>query len=272
MAGRGRDGSFGAGEIDVAPFIAHRLRQERLLAGLSQDELGREIGVDGEAIQAYEGGHRRMNAERLLAALKVLDLPLSLFFHGSFAWRPSAAPRRTGRRVPGIMVERPSKLFAGWSVPEFRSLVALWEARRGVMNAQLLEELVAGRVTRKMILLRQPAGSSRLLVEQYGEGLAFVRPCQALSLVGHEYRDVPDRDFCRWVLRGYAETLSTGAPRLESMLADFHTPDAIVMRSRFDRLLVPWYAESGDRFVVSVPLIHRRSIYSTDDERIATGS
>jgi transcriptional regulator with XRE-family HTH domain len=272
MAGRRRDGSVGTEEIDLLRFVGHRLREERLLAGLSQEELGREIGTDGEALQAYEGGKRRVNAERLLAALKVLGLPLSLFFRGSSSRPSSAVRRRTGLRVPGIMVERPPELSAGWSVPEFRSLLALWEARRGVMNADLLAELVGGRLTRKMILLRQPAGSSRLLVEQYGEGIAFVRPCQALSLVGHEYRDLPDRDFSRWVLRGYAAALSTGRPRLESTLADILTPDAIVMRSRFDRLLLPWHGGNGDRFVVSVPLIRRRSIHSAAHEPISAAS
>jgi transcriptional regulator with XRE-family HTH domain len=258
--------------LNVAPFVARRLREERLLAGLSQEELGRAMGSDGDTIHAYESGGRRMEAERLLAALKVIDVPLSLFFHGSARRRSSATPRQNGRRLPGIMVERPPKLFAGWSLPEFRSLLTLWETRRGRMNEDLFQELVGGRLTRKMIMLRQPAGSSRFLIEQYGEGIAFVRPCQALSLIGHEYQNVPDRDFGRWVLRGYVEALSTGRPRLESMLADIRAPDAIVMRSRFDRLLLPWQDQRGDRFVVSVPFIRRRSILSHGDEPITVGS
>jgi TolB-like protein/transcriptional regulator with XRE-family HTH domain len=263
---RGRAGTAAA---SFTWLMGHRLRQERLLAGLNQEELARELRLDAEGVQAYESGKRPISAARLTAALRVLGVPVSTFFYGVLEAHRLLPPRRNGQRVPGIVVERPLKLFSGRSAAEFLSLLNVWETRRGAIGRDLLGDLLGGRLARKIILLRQPAGSSRLLFEHYAEGVAFVRPCQALALIGREYRDVPDQDFGRWLLRGYTETLSTGRPRLESMLADIRTPDAAVIRSRFDRLLLPWQGIGGDRYVLSLPLIRRRSSLSAADEPIA---
>lgn len=64
--------------IDV--HVGHRLRQARLLAGMSQDELGAGIGVSFQAVQKYEHGENRVNASRLLQAAQLLGRSISFFF------------------------------------------------------------------------------------------------------------------------------------------------------------------------------------------------
>jgi transcriptional regulator with XRE-family HTH domain len=272
MSGAGEVGRLGGAPTTFDRRVGDRLRQERLLAGVSRMQLGHELHIEADAVQAYESGKRPITAARLVAVLKVLGLPLSAFFYDGVERHHPALPNRKRQRVPGIVVERPPQLFSGRSFPEFFSLLNIWEARCGAMSRDLLDELLAGHLARKIVLLRQAAASSRLLVEQYGEGIAFLRPCQALALVGREYEDLPDRDFGRWLLDGYAATLATDKPRLESMLADIRTPEDVVMRSRFDRLLLPWHGIGGHRYVLSIPLIRQRSTVSTEDEPIGVGA
>jgi transcriptional regulator with XRE-family HTH domain len=68
----------GPDPIDV--HVGKRLRQARLLIGLSQEDLGEGIGVSFQAVQKYEQGENRLSASRLFRAAKLLDQPVSYFF------------------------------------------------------------------------------------------------------------------------------------------------------------------------------------------------
>ena len=60
--------------------IGAKLRQARLLAGLSRQQLGAALGVSAETVRRYESGARRMTPARLAAAVRFLDLPIAWFF------------------------------------------------------------------------------------------------------------------------------------------------------------------------------------------------
>lgn len=68
----------GPDPIDV--HVGKRLRQARLLGGLSQEELGDGIGVSFQAVQKYEQGENRLSASRLFRAAELLHQPVSFFF------------------------------------------------------------------------------------------------------------------------------------------------------------------------------------------------
>jgi len=68
----------GPDPVDV--HVGKRLRQARLLAGLSQEELGNGIGVSFQAVQKYEQGENRLSASRLFRAASLLKQPVSYFF------------------------------------------------------------------------------------------------------------------------------------------------------------------------------------------------
>lgn len=68
----------GPDPVDV--HVGRRLRQARLLAGLSQEELGVGVGVSFQAVQKYEQGENRLSASRLFRAARLLERPVSFFF------------------------------------------------------------------------------------------------------------------------------------------------------------------------------------------------
>jgi transcriptional regulator with XRE-family HTH domain len=69
----------GPGPVDV--HVGRRLRQARLLAGLSQEDLGDGIGVSFQAVQKYEQGENRLSASRLFRAAQLLAQSVAYFFH-----------------------------------------------------------------------------------------------------------------------------------------------------------------------------------------------
>lgn len=76
---------FGSAVSVQDPVDAHvgaRLRQARLLAKLTADELGLALGVSGERIRRYECGVERVGAARLHLACQRLKVPPTYFFEG----------------------------------------------------------------------------------------------------------------------------------------------------------------------------------------------
>ncbi len=81
-----------ANQVDLS--VGGRLRQARLLAGASQEEVGTAIGVSFQAVQKYENGENRLSAGRLAAAAKFLGVPMSFFFQDDS--EPTSAPDTVG--------------------------------------------------------------------------------------------------------------------------------------------------------------------------------
>lgn len=71
--------------------IGQRLRDVRNAAGLSQSELGEQIGVTFQQIQKYEKGVNRVSVPKLIQICKVLDCAPTVFLD----------PYLDGPTVPG---------------------------------------------------------------------------------------------------------------------------------------------------------------------------
>ncbi|MEC8370172.1 MAG: helix-turn-helix transcriptional regulator, partial [Pseudomonadota bacterium] len=68
----------GPREIDV--HVGQRVRQRRVLCGLSQTELANAIGLTFQQLQKYERGMNRISASKLWQISQVLDVPVLWFF------------------------------------------------------------------------------------------------------------------------------------------------------------------------------------------------
>ena len=66
--------------VDI--HVGRRLRQKRTFLGLSQEAVGKQIGVTFQQIQKYERGINRMGASRLYDFSKALGVQVSYFFEG----------------------------------------------------------------------------------------------------------------------------------------------------------------------------------------------
>jgi transcriptional regulator with XRE-family HTH domain len=66
--------------IDV--HISTRLREMRLLSGLTQEKLGELVGITFQQIQKYEKAKNRICASRLFEFSQILERPIEDFFKG----------------------------------------------------------------------------------------------------------------------------------------------------------------------------------------------
>jgi transcriptional regulator with XRE-family HTH domain len=62
--------------------VGARIRERRIMLGLSQQQLAQMIGVTYQQAHKYERGLNRISAGRLFEIAQVLSVPVSWFFEG----------------------------------------------------------------------------------------------------------------------------------------------------------------------------------------------
>jgi transcriptional regulator with XRE-family HTH domain len=67
---------------DADHFVGARIRERRILLGLSQQQLADLIGVTYQQAHKYERGINRISAGRLHQTAQVLGVPVGYFFEG----------------------------------------------------------------------------------------------------------------------------------------------------------------------------------------------
>jgi transcriptional regulator with XRE-family HTH domain len=73
-----KDTLSGPHPVDV--HVGKRIRLRRNILGLSQEELGKAVGVTFQQIQKYERGANRVGSSRLYEFSKVLSVSVGYFF------------------------------------------------------------------------------------------------------------------------------------------------------------------------------------------------
>src|SRR5882672_4526927 len=89
--------------IDV--LVGQNIRICRLQKGLSQGELGQQIGVTFQQVQKYEKGANRVGASRLNQIANVLGVSLPSLFDGA----PTATEDESGHS-PRFLLSKPHSL------------------------------------------------------------------------------------------------------------------------------------------------------------------
>lgn len=85
---------------DINLFIGKQLRKRRKLLGLTQDDLGKMVGVRFQQIQKYECAANKISAERLFQLADALDVSLDYF-------RPAAKVSQPSHAAPGLLAQSP---------------------------------------------------------------------------------------------------------------------------------------------------------------------
>lgn len=76
-----RPRSGGPHPIDI--HVGSRVKLRRNYLGMSQEKLGKAIGLTFQQVQKYEKGTNRVGASRLFELSQVLSVPVSYFYEGA---------------------------------------------------------------------------------------------------------------------------------------------------------------------------------------------
>jgi hypothetical protein len=179
----------------------------------------------------------------------------------SFAERAEdmAAEGPIASRNPWHATELGLEALSAPAYAKVRPLLELWRARRGRVDGDLVRTLAGLGLLHRSIVVRQPPRSKRLVVEHFGAGIRMLKPCESFLIIGREFDDWPDRDYAERMAEGYVATLTSRRPRLEAIRAILGNSAARTVRVRYDRLLMPWTAATGDRLVLCVSMLRELS-------------
>jgi transcriptional regulator with XRE-family HTH domain len=87
------EGLLGLEQLKQVDFqVGARVRQRRVMLGLSQEAVSQAIGLTFQQLQKYERGTNRISASRLYQLARVLDVPVQYFFE-TVALLPEQATR-----------------------------------------------------------------------------------------------------------------------------------------------------------------------------------
>ena len=67
--------------IDV--YVGNKIREARILQGMSQQGLAARIGITFQQLQKYENAQNRVSCSRLYEIGRVLGMPVQAFFAGA---------------------------------------------------------------------------------------------------------------------------------------------------------------------------------------------
>ena len=75
-------GHRSSNEVDYDKHVGQRIRERRIVLGLSQTDLAEGLGVRFPQIQKYESGFNRVSAGRLYGLAQLLGVSPEYFFEG----------------------------------------------------------------------------------------------------------------------------------------------------------------------------------------------
>jgi transcriptional regulator with XRE-family HTH domain len=114
-----------ATEIDFS--IGKRVSARRREIDMSQQALGKELGVSFQQIQKYEKGASRVSAGRLFQIAKALGVTIGYFYSDAIARAPGMAEDEGASPAPSLS-------------PQVRELLAIFaRIREKPMRRQLIE-------------------------------------------------------------------------------------------------------------------------------------
>ncbi len=167
-------------------------------------------------------------------------------------------------RVPRLLVERSLSNLRSAAFGRVAPLLDLWRQSRGRWSPEAMEALQVTGLLQRAILARQ-CRAGTLICEHFGRDLRIQRPCESLSAEGRELHDLYDRDYGDWLAAGYAEGLSSGRLRLQSIRAELRLSETLAVSGRYDRLLLPWQRARSENLVMGISI--RRELTTTALER-----
>jgi hypothetical protein len=129
-----------------------------------------------------------------------------------------------------------------------RTVYRSWMRRRGELDRATLRGLLDAPLSAPYLLIRF-GRDGRAVTETWPGYITLYNDSQLDKVVGQPFEEQPLRTFSALAGRAFNDVARDGTPRLELIEAVARTRDAEAIRMRYERLLLPWRAQDGTRYV-----------------------
>jgi hypothetical protein len=136
-----------------------------------------------------------------------------------------------------------------------------WGRAHGKISvAELKRE--SGTVDGKRMLLRVQ-GDERLETAAVSDVVRAYLPCERMSMLGREVEEQPDGIYGDWLASAYRELVQDDEPEPGLQLVEAVVSSSAggrTVRTRYERLLLPWRSPGGDFWITSQPILRMRRV------------
>jgi len=135
-----------------------------------------------------------------------------------------------------------------------------WGKAHGKLTvAELKRE--SGRVDSRRMLLRVQR-DERLETNAVSDVVRAYLPCERMSMLGREVEEQPDGVYGEWLASAYRELALDDEPEpgLQLVEAVVSSSGGRAVRTRYERLVLPWRSPGGDRWITSQPVLRMRRV------------
>ncbi len=104
---------YGRGTGKLHPVDMHvgaRVRQRRVLQGMTQTDLANALGLTFQQVQKYERGANRISASRLYDLARVFDVPVDYFFEDMPPEAAASSPTKGRGRAQELLSYEPDPM------------------------------------------------------------------------------------------------------------------------------------------------------------------
>jgi hypothetical protein len=135
-----------------------------------------------------------------------------------------------------------------------------WGKARGRLTvAELKHESGATNAARTLVRVQR---DDRLETNAVSDIVRAYLPCERMGMLGREVEDQPDAVYGGWLASAYRELVEDGQPKpgLQLVEAVIASSGGRPVRTRYERLLLPWRSPGGDRWITSQPVLRMRHV------------
>jgi transcriptional regulator with XRE-family HTH domain len=123
--------------LTIDQIVGQRLKVKRTILGLSQDALGKLVGLTFQQIQKYESGKNQLSVRRVLEFARVLNTDASYFFE-ALASAPAGLINKSGKRGGGNVSVLPAM---GLAEDEGIGFVYDLASKNDISDREILEHM-----------------------------------------------------------------------------------------------------------------------------------
>jgi hypothetical protein len=109
-------------------------------------------------------------------------------------------------------------------------------------------------------LLVSLKGQDQAIIRTWASNINCYSASESARLVGRDLSDQPDSSFGEWAARPYYEIARVATARLDLVEAVIRPPGGRPLVSRYERLLLPWRATSGEFWISGTSLMRSRRL------------
>lgn len=153
--------------------------------------------------------------------------------------------------VPWQVARAPRSLDALAPDSPLRVAVSFWQEKARTFSLEPVRSLLAREIGGRYMIVRLDSATDELVIVEVGDGLPEFARQSLARCVGLRAQDQPDYDYGRSCAQAYREALARGEPVLEDVDAVVAWPGFGRMRRRYKRLMLPFTAGNGDRWLLT---------------------